>query len=125
MQKIKLSLVFLSKLRVHSSRHISSKDTSTTVILACPLCDKSGFSSKTKFRGYLKIARFIDLPSLKSGRPVFHATGRRSALTGTYYSCPACTSIFQTIELVGVHLKFHQPTITDTKNSQDRLGQMQ
>ncbi|KAI7861984.1 hypothetical protein BDF14DRAFT_1696184, partial [Spinellus fusiger] len=86
---------------------------------ACPLCDKSGFSNKTKFRGHLKIKHFIDYSLLKSGRPTGSSTGQKSALTGTNYSCPVCTSIFQTIELVGVHLKSHQSTITNTKDSQD------
>ncbi|KAI7902420.1 uncharacterized protein BX663DRAFT_486728 [Cokeromyces recurvatus] len=66
---------------IYSSHHISSKDTSSTIILACYLCNKSGFSNKTKFRRYLKTKHFIDFPSLKSGRPAVHTTGQKSALT--------------------------------------------
>jgi uncharacterized C2H2 Zn-finger protein len=97
--------------------HMSSEVTSSAYILACPTCRATGFSSKSKLRGHLKVKHDVDLPSMSAGRPTEQDTVRNLQSGENCYSCPSCTLVFKSIELVGAHLKDHFPSSTSKRSS--------
>lgn len=97
--------------------HMSSKLTSSEYTLVCPTCHATGFSNRSKLRGHLKVKHDVDLPSMNAGRPIEQDAVQNSLPADNCYSCPSCTLVFETIELVGAHLEDHLSSSTSTCNS--------